>query len=74
MASYKLRVGSYIEATSYELFLIELQVAKIKLWKCKLLKKCELIFECCELQQVLQVKFRKCVLLEKITSYLGKAI
>ena len=31
MASHKLRVGSYIEATSYELFLLELQVARVKL-------------------------------------------
>ena len=38
MASHKLRVVSYIKPASYELFLLELHVARGKLQNCESLK------------------------------------
>ena len=67
VVSYDLRVGTYVESTGYELVLLEQRVVSY-----------ELKFETASYLREMRVKFlklqliNKCLLLEKIMSYLKK--
>lgn len=62
VTTYDLRVSSYVETASCELFLLEPHVTSYKL-----------NFETASYKKVLRVKLSKCVLLGTIASYLRDA-